>query len=91
MPKLVVTKNAKEDMKGILRSVGEYTGSVTSVAKLRNEFLEKFELIAFLPKGAKEQPDGNRHSFCRRYRIIYREIGDEVHILTVMHSLKKYP
>lgn len=91
MPKIVITQRAKEDIKGILRNVGEYSGSETTIVKLRNEFLEKFELISLLPKAAKIQPDGNRHLFCRRYRIVYREVGDEIYVLTVVHSLKKYP
>lgn len=53
--------------------------------------MEKIELIGRLPKVFKLQPDGNRHAFCRRYRIIYREINTEIHILTIIHSLRKYP
>lgn len=92
MPKkIVITANAKADISSILRSVGEYTGSTISMIKLRDEFLEKFDYISYLPKGAKLLDDGNRQTFCRRYRIIYHEFDNEVHILTVIHSLRKYP
>lgn len=91
MPKLVISHRAKQDIKHILENVGEYTGSVRTIEKLRNEFLEKFNQILLLPRSARLLDDGTRQTFCRRYRIIYQQIDDEIHILTVVHSLKKYP
>lgn len=77
MSKIIITDNAKADIKAILRSVSEYTGSEVTAVKLRNEFLEKFELIGLLPKSFKLQSDGNRHVFCRRYRIVYKEMEND--------------
>lgn len=92
MAKVVLTNEAKEDIKNILRSVAEFTGSETSAIKLRDEFLGKLNLIGRLPKACHLQPNGNRQAFCRRYRIVYREISnDEIHVITVIHCLRKYP
>ncbi|MGR3808210.1 type II toxin-antitoxin system RelE/ParE family toxin [Pasteurella testudinis] len=89
--KLLISAEAKRDLANIIQSVGEYTGSELSMAKLAHEFKEKFEFITLLPKAAKQSNDGTRQTFCRRYRIIYREFGDYVQILTVIHCLRKYP
>lgn len=91
LKKLRISTEAKRDLANIIQSVGEYTGSELSMAKLAAEFKEKFEFIALLPKAAKQLNDGTRQTFCRRYRIIYREFGDNIQILAVMHSLRKYP
>ncbi|KAE9525781.1 type II toxin-antitoxin system RelE/ParE family toxin [Testudinibacter aquarius] len=93
MPRLVLSDKTIIDIEGILRNVSEYTSSLASIVKLEAELSEKFEQIAFLPRGFKLQEDGTRHAFCRRYRIVYEynEIKDEIIILTVLHSLRKYP
>ncbi|KAE9527822.1 type II toxin-antitoxin system RelE/ParE family toxin [Testudinibacter aquarius] len=84
---------ALTELEDILTSVGEYTNSARSVAKLRSLFFEKFDFISEFPKAYKVQSDGSRYAFCQRYRIVYEynEVENNVFILTVLHSLKKYP
>ena len=35
--------------------------------------------------------DGDREAFCRAYRIVYREQGDNIMIVTIIHSRRIYP
>ena len=92
MPKrLVISAQAKRDFADILYRVGEYTGSELSIAKLANEFSEKLEYLSHFPKSSRMLNDGTRQAFCRRYRIIYLETAESVEIITVLHSLRKYP
>ncbi|HGO5815817.1 TPA: type II toxin-antitoxin system RelE/ParE family toxin [Mannheimia haemolytica] len=92
MVRLVISPSAKNDIAQILKNVGEYTGSSVTVSKLRNEFLDKFEHISYFPRSYKLLDDGTRQAFCRRYRIIYKETENgEIQIITVIHSLRKYP
>ncbi|MDK9430995.1 type II toxin-antitoxin system RelE/ParE family toxin [Gallibacterium anatis] len=87
----IISEQAKKDLSNIFDSVSDYTGSVTSAAKLREAFFDKFELIRLLPKTGKQRNDDTRETFCRHYRVVYREFDDRVEILTVIHSRRKYP
>lgn len=92
MAKWELTKEAENDIDDILQSVAEYTGYVSSATLLWNELVRKFDLIAFMPKalGRKINED-RREAFCRGYRIVYRIVGRDISILTVIHSSRIYP
>lgn len=89
--KLVVSKNARNDITGIMKNVVDYTSHTTSGIKIYNEIREKFDLITMLPKCGKQKDDGTREIFARSYRIVYEEMEDSVVILTVIHARKLYP
>lgn len=92
MAKVVtLSHKARFHLDEIIANVVEYTGSAISGKRLLEEFYEKFELIGFLPKSNKLLENGTREAFCRSYRIIYEELDDEVRILMIMHSRKKFP
>ncbi|KAA6209291.1 type II toxin-antitoxin system RelE/ParE family toxin [Avibacterium paragallinarum] len=89
--RLIVTPKADNEIKSILADVQAYTGSIPSLIKLKNAFIERFNLIASFPKAGKRRDDGTRETFCRHYRIVYRESDDCIEIITVIHSRRKYP
>ncbi len=88
---LIVSADAKNDIREIMQNVIDYTSYTSSGVKLYNEFREKFDLIAMLPKCGKRREDGTREIFARSYRIVYEEIEDAVVILTVIHARRLYP
>ena len=92
MHKIIVTKEAQNDINHIVENVAEFTYSFTSGLKLYEDLYAKIDMIAFMPEGVgRMRDDGMREAFCRGYRIVYDIIGNEVQIKTVIHSRRLYP
>lgn len=91
MASWVLSPEAEQEIESILRDVANYTGYWTSAVSLWQALSEKFDLIAFMPTIGKVRECGRFETFCRNYRIIYRLYGDDVYILTVIHSSRLYP
>lgn len=92
MHKLIVTKEAQDDIEHIVGNVAEFTYSFISGMKLYEDIYSKLDMIAFMPKGVgRTRDDGMREAFCRGYRIVYNIIGNEVYIKTIIHSRRLYP
>ncbi|MCI5763463.1 MAG: type II toxin-antitoxin system RelE/ParE family toxin [Actinobacillus porcinus] len=92
IPKPVeLSLRAQNNINAILDSVYQYTSFVSTPQKLMQEFTVAFERIGLLPKGGRLQDDGTRMTFCRHYRIIYKEFDDKIVIVTVVHSKRRYP
>ena len=92
MPKpLIISMKAAKELNEILKNIGEFTGSANSIMKFKTGFQQKFAYISNFPKACRMLEDGTRQAFYQRYRIIYQEFDNEILIITVKHSLKKYP
>ncbi|QIM63263.1 plasmid stabilization system protein [Pasteurellaceae bacterium Orientalotternb1] len=91
MANWVLSPNAETELREIMCSVAYFTGYWTSAVNLFEELQNKFELIAFMPQIGVEREDGSRETFCRGYRIVYEISGENVKILTVIHSRRLYP
>lgn len=87
----ILSPLTKENVKEILSSVEDFTGYWASAVSLWNDLQDKFNLLVFMPTIGKVREDGTMETFCRKYRIIYRQINDEILILTVIHSSRIYP
>ena len=88
---LIISARAKKNLAVIMNNIADYTKSPSSVSKLAKDFSHKFAQIASFPKACPSLSDGTRQTFCRRYRIVYRESEHHIEIITVVHSLQKYP
>ncbi|MFA9487330.1 MULTISPECIES: type II toxin-antitoxin system RelE/ParE family toxin [unclassified Mannheimia] len=87
----MLSPEAEKEVEQILRDVSNFTGFWTSAVSLWQDLNEKFDLIAYMPTIGKRRDNERFETFCRNYRIIYRLYGDDVYILTVIHSSRLYP
>ena len=93
MAKVLLSQLAVENIDEILNNVYEFTGFPSSAQNLLNEFNKTSDLIAFMPNAiGRLREDGDREAFCRAYRIVYRQTGqDEITVVTIIHSRRLYP
>lgn len=92
MAKWILTQPAQRDLVEIVDNVIQFTGHIASGVKLYNDLTDYFYKIVFMPYAfGTDIGGGKRQAFCRKYRIIYRVVGNDVYILTVTHSSRIYP
>ncbi|OOF53123.1 type II toxin-antitoxin system RelE/ParE family toxin [Rodentibacter trehalosifermentans] len=92
MAKVILSDSAAQDIDDILANVYDFTGFISTPQKLLTELNKTFDLIAFMPDAVgRLREDGDREAFCRAYRIVYQKQGDDILIITVIHSSRIYP
>ena len=92
MANVVLSRLAMQDINEILASVYEFTGFISTPQKLMADLEKTFELIAFMPNAiGRLREDGDREAFCRGYRIVYQQQGEQITIISVIHSRRLYP
>lgn len=92
MANVVLSRLAMQDINEILASVYEFTGFISTPQKLMADLEKTFELIAFMPNViGRLREDGDREAFCRGYRIVYQQQGEQITIISVIHSRRLYP
>lgn len=92
MANVVLSRLAMQDINEILASVYEFTGFISTPQKLMADLEKNFELIAFMPNAiGRLREDGDREAFCRGYRIVYQQQGEQITIISVIHSRRLYP
>lgn len=92
MAKVILTKEADQNLREIIANIIEYTGYEISGIKLADDIFAKIDLIAYMPTAAgRIIQDNQREAFCRGYRIVYDIINNEVYIKTIIHSRRLYP
>lgn len=92
MAKVILSDLAMRDINDILANVYDFTGFISTPQKLLAEFNKTFELIAFMPNAiGRKREDGEREAFCRSYRIVYQQKGNDILIVSVIHSRRLYP
>lgn len=88
MAKVILTKEADQNLREIIANIIEYTGYEISGIKLADDIFAKIDLIAYMPTATgRIIQDNQREAFCRGYRIV----NNEVYIKTIIHSRRLYP
>lgn len=88
----IVSPQAQDNLEDIFLNVAFYTYSYQSAEKLFDELFGVFELLSLFPTmGIEGNITGTREFYKRGYRIVYEIQHEQVIILAVLHTKRKYP
>ncbi|MBE2897477.1 type II toxin-antitoxin system RelE/ParE family toxin [Pasteurellaceae bacterium 20609_3] len=91
--KVTISTTAAGDLVQIYRSISDYVGSI-SAEKVLDDIYSSILLALTQPEmGAQGAVPNTRELFPRggKYRVVYQVRKDELYIITILLSKKKYP
>lgn len=91
MANVILSDDAKANIKEILSNVVEFTGYQASGDKLLAEFEKSFARLSLFPLSGRMREDTTREIFVKGYRIVYTVLGDNIYVLAAIHSRRLYP